>query len=215
MNLVHVHVHHTPFPSTEFLFEGEAYGLPWTSPHAPPVRDKPLVPSIDHANFLINNVRFHCTQLLHLFDEEEFNTNVQAYYSSSEDTSSDGQLWYTHFLVIIALGKALSQHRHREPRPPGAVFFEEALQRLPDTDTLCREPIEAMEILCCIALYQHALDARNSAHVTVCTCNIVHFRWVPVHIAADVSHRSAKLCVLDRQTACTQICPWKSLASPS
>jgi hypothetical protein len=74
-----------------------------------------------------------------------------------------------HFLLIIAFGKALAQQKHQGLRPPGADLFQQALQLLPDTDTLCREPMIAMEILCCIALYHHALDSRNAAHVTVCT----------------------------------------------
>lgn len=164
---MHTHIHQAPLPSSEFLFEGEAYGLPWERQPVPSESNQPLAPSIDYAIFLINAVKFHLMQLLHLFDEEDFNAKLQLFYANPDSTSAKDDLWYVNFLLIIAFGKALVQHRHQGPRPPGAGFFEEAQRLLPNTDALCREPIMAMEILCCIALYQHALDSRNAAHVTV------------------------------------------------
>jgi proline utilization trans-activator len=127
----------------------------------------PIIPSIDYAIFLINAVRFHCAQLVHLFDEEEFVANLHAFYSSSENGSWKESLWYIHFLLIIAFGKTFVQHKHHAPRPPGADLFVRALQLLPDTNRLCREPVTAVEILCCISLYLQALDSRNAAHVTI------------------------------------------------
>jgi proline utilization trans-activator len=165
---VHSHIHHTPFPSSDFLFEGEAYDLPWNNRRDSLVPGKTAVPSIDHAIFLVNTVKFHCTQLFHLFDEEEFNAKLQAFYADTRNTSGT-DLWYVHFLLVVALGKALAQNNLHGLRPPGSEFFQEAQQLLPDTDTLCRDPIVSMELLCCAALYLHALDSRNAAHVTVCS----------------------------------------------
>jgi proline utilization trans-activator len=164
---VHTHIHRTPFPSSDFLFEGEAYGLPWNNRRDSLVIEKALVPSIDHAIYLVNTVKFHCTQLFHLFDEEDFNAKLQAFYAGLDETC-ETDLWYVHFLLVIALGKALAQNNHHGLRPSGSELFHKAQQLLPDTDTLCRDPIVAMELLCCAALYLHALDSRNAAHVTVC-----------------------------------------------
>lgn len=130
------------------------------------VPEKVVVPSIDHALFLVNTVKFHCTQLFHLFDEQEFNAKLQVFYNDTADTCGT-DLWYVHFLLVIALGKALAQNNQQGLRPSGSELFHEAQQLLPDTDTLCRDPIVAMELLCCAALYLHALDSRNAAHVTV------------------------------------------------
>lgn len=132
-----------------------------------PDSNAPIIPSIDYAIFLINAVKFHCAQLVHLFDEDEFTANLHAFYSNSENGMWKGSLWYIHFLLIIAFGKTFVQHKHHSPRPPGADFFVQALQLLPDTNRLCKEPVTAVEILCCIALYLQALDSRNAAHVTV------------------------------------------------
>lgn len=167
LNLVHEHIHKSPLPGAELLFDGSAYDLPWDGSRSLPDSSTPIIPSIDYAIFLINAVKFHCAQLVHLFDEDEFNANLHSFYSNSENGAWKESLWYIHFLLIIAFGKTFVQHKHHAPRPPGADFFVQALQLLPDTNRLCREPVTAVEILCCIALYLQALDSRNAAHVTI------------------------------------------------
>jgi proline utilization trans-activator len=94
-------------------------------------------------------------------------TNLHAFYSNSDDGPWKESLWYIHFLLIIAFGKTFVQHKQNAPKPPGADFFVLAVQLLPDTSRLCKEPVIAAEILCCIALHLQALDSRNAAHVTV------------------------------------------------
>jgi proline utilization trans-activator len=141
--------------------------MPWDGTRSVPGSSTLIVPSIDHAIFLINAVKFHCAQLVHLFDEEEFAANLHAFYSNSDAEAWKESLWYIHFLLIIAFGKTFVQQKHHAPRPPGADFFVQALQLLPDTSRLCREPVAAVEILCCISLYLQALDSRNAAHVTI------------------------------------------------
>lgn len=154
-------------PSGDLLFDGSAYDLPWDGSRSLPDSNTPIIPSQDYAILLINVVKFHCAQLVHLFDEDEFNANLDAFYANEDDGVWKESLWYIHFLLIIAFGKAFVQHKFQSSRPPGADFFIQALQLLPDTNRLCREPIMAIEILCCISLYMQALDFRNAAHVTI------------------------------------------------
>jgi hypothetical protein len=149
------------------LFDGSAYDLTWDGTRSLPDSTSPIIPSIDYTIFLINAVKFHCAQLVHLFDEDEFMANMHAFYSNSERSAWKESLWYVHFLLILAFGKTFIQVKGNTPRPPGADFFIRAVQLLPDTTRLCREPVIAVEILCCIALYLQALDSRNAAHVTV------------------------------------------------
>jgi proline utilization trans-activator len=179
LNLVHEHTRKSPLPSADLLFDGSAYDLPWDGTRSLPDSTSPVIPSIDYAIFLINAVKFHCAQLVHLFDEDEFMANMHAFYSNSETGAWKESMWYIHFLIILAFGKTFIQAKGNAPRPPGANFFVQALQLLPDTNRLCREPVTAVEILCCIALYLQALDSRNAAHVTVCN----HLR---VYTLADV-----------------------------
>ncbi|KAJ4988791.1 C6 transcription factor [Stagonosporopsis vannaccii] len=168
LSLVHEHMHKSPLPAAELLFDGSAYDLPWDGTRSLPDSASPVIPSIDYAIFLINAVKFHCGQMMHLFEEEEFMFNLHAFYSSTGDKAIwKGSLWYIHFLMIIAFGKTFVQQKNHSPRPPGADFFIHALQLLPDTNKLCRDPIVATEVLCCIALYLQSLDSRNAAHVTI------------------------------------------------
>lgn len=168
LSLVHEHMHKSPLPAAELLFDGSAYDLPWDGTRSLPESASPVIPSIDYAIFLINAVKFHCTQMMHLFEEEEFMFNLHAFYSSTSDKAVWREsLWYIHFLMIIAFGKTFVQQKNHSPRPPGADFFIHALQLLPDTNKLCRDPIVATEVLCCIALYLQSLDSRSAAHVTI------------------------------------------------
>ncbi|KAF3046110.1 hypothetical protein E8E12_011155 [Didymella heteroderae] len=168
LSLVHEHIHKSPLPAADLLFDGSAYDLPWDGTRHLPESASPVIPSVDHAIFLINAVKFHCAQMMHLFEEEEFMSNLHTFYSSTGDkTVWKESLWYIHFLIIIAFGKTFVQQKHHSLRPPGADFFIHALQLLPDTNRLCRDPIVATEVLCCIALYLQSLDSRNAAHVTI------------------------------------------------
>ena len=168
LSLVHEHIRKSPLPSSDLLFDGSAYELQWDGSRSLPDSNTAVIPSIDYAIYLINAVKFHCAQLLHLFDEEEFMANFHAFYCNSERGLWKGSLWYIHFLLILAFGKTFVQGKSQAQRPPGADLFVQALQLLPDTNRLCQEPVVAIEILCCIALYWQCLDSRNAAHVTVC-----------------------------------------------
>ncbi|KAF1972246.1 hypothetical protein BU23DRAFT_508700 [Bimuria novae-zelandiae CBS 107.79] len=167
LNVVHQHIRSTPLPGAEMLFDGSAYDLPWDGTRSLLETNAPVLPSMDYAIFLINAVKFHCGQLVHLFDEDEFHTKLHAFYGSREANKLNESLWYVQFLLIIAFGRTLAQRKHRDSKPPGADFFVHALQLLPDTNRLCREPLVATEVLCGIALYLQALDSRNAAHVTI------------------------------------------------
>ncbi|KAI8934829.1 hypothetical protein NX059_008510 [Plenodomus lindquistii] len=209
LNLVHEHIHKSPLPGADLLFDGCAYNLLWDGSRTVPDSTAPIIPSIDYAIFLINAVKFHCAQLVHLFDEDEFMANLHAFYSNSESGAWEKTMWYIHFLLIIAFGKTFVQHKHRAPRPPGAEFFVLALQLLPDTSRLCREPVTAVEILCCVSLYLQALDSRNAAHVTIgqamriAMAQGMHTDMPVVNLGEPVVQRCRKIWwtvyVLDRQ----------------
>ena len=102
LNLVHEHTRKSPLPSADLLFDGSAYDLPWDGTRSLPDSTSPVIPSIDYAIFLINAVKFHCAQLVHLFDEDEFMANMHAFYSNSETGAWKESMWYIHFLIILA-----------------------------------------------------------------------------------------------------------------
>ncbi|KAE9567565.1 Proline utilization trans-activator [Colletotrichum fructicola] len=165
LSVTHDHVCQSPLPTNSLLFDGCAYDLGWDGSRSTQALDSRFIPSIDYAIFLINAVKFHCGQMFHLFEVDEFMVNMQNFYAkSSADRAEDTSLWYIHFLVVLAFGKSLIQRKSEGKRPSGADFFVRALQLLPDVTALCKEPILSSEILCSIAWYYQALDFRHAAH---------------------------------------------------
>ena len=82
-----------------------------------------------------------------------------------QDNISDS--WRAHYLLILALGKGFLNRVGQNNQPPGTDLYKRAMQTLPDTTYLCKDPIPSMEILCCAALYLQCLDMRSSALLLV------------------------------------------------
>ncbi|GAB7322109.1 hypothetical protein MBLNU13_g03137t2 [Cladosporium sp. NU13] len=154
-------------PPGRLLFEGQAYDINWQGAGTADmgVRDETVVlPTSDFALFLINTVKFRCGQLFHLFDEETFMQSFSKFHSSEHPKEPVGALWYAHYLMILALGKALVVIFTSGTKPAGSDLFVEAMRILPDVSLTTTEPIQSMEILCCAALYLQCLDKRKAAY---------------------------------------------------
>ncbi|KAE8308255.1 hypothetical protein BDV41DRAFT_581645 [Aspergillus transmontanensis] len=164
LSMTHEHLYNAPLPTGSLYFDGSAYDLGWEGTRTTITNDIPMAPPLDFSIYLINAVKFHAGQLFHLFDEDTFMGGLYAFYENPEHQMAHSGLWYIHYLLILAFGKAFVVQRNQGSRPSGCEFFTKALQLLPDTTNLCRDPIVATEILCCIALYLQSLDFRNSAH---------------------------------------------------
>ncbi|KAL6238681.1 hypothetical protein BDW75DRAFT_246760 [Aspergillus navahoensis] len=164
LGMTHEHLFNSPLPTDSLLFEGSTYYLGWDGLRTTVYAEAPIVPTLDYSIYLINAVKFHAGQLYHLFDEGIFMGGLYAFYEDPQQQMATDGLWYIHYLVIVALGKALVVQRSRDTRPAGCEFFTRALQLLPDTTHLARDSTIATEILCGVALYLQALDHRNSAY---------------------------------------------------
>lgn len=162
----HERVYGTPLPAASLLFEGQTYELGWDGRRASAEFDEATLPTSDFALFLINAVKFHCGQLFHLFDEQDFMRNFSNYHDRGH-RGDCSDLWYIHYLLILALGKAFIVRVGQDRRPPGASLYVQAMKLLPDTTYLCYNPIPSIEILCCAALYLQCLDMRSSAYSLV------------------------------------------------
>ncbi|KAM3497375.1 hypothetical protein MY10362_009274 [Beauveria mimosiformis] len=149
--------------SDTLRFDAETYELNSESGTST-AKNTPAVPTADYAMHLVNMVKFHCGQVFHLFDQEEFMRKLCNFYAEPRPNVARTGLWYIHFLLILAFGKALVTKTSRGRRPPGADFFCAAMNLLPEPITLWREPEEAIEILCCISLYFQCIDHRSSAY---------------------------------------------------
>ncbi|KAH7468202.1 hypothetical protein FOMA001_g15252 [Fusarium oxysporum f. sp. matthiolae] len=165
LSLTHEYIHQSPISVDNLLFDGLAYDLGWDGSRITPALDPPVMPSLDHAVFLINTVKFHCGQLFHLFDEETFMAYLHEFYADPSSHIAAADLPYIHLLLILAFGKAFAENNnYQAKRPPGADYFVTALRLLPSIHILVYEPLISTEILCCIALYFESLDYRHSSH---------------------------------------------------
>ncbi|KAE8353459.1 hypothetical protein BDV28DRAFT_157005 [Aspergillus coremiiformis] len=164
LSMTHDHLYNSPLPTGSLYFDGSAYDLGWDGTRNTISQDIPMAPPLDFSIYLMNAVKFHAGQLFHLFDEESFMAGLYAFYENPDHQMAHSGLWYIHYLLILAFGKAFVVQRNQGSRPAGCEFFTKALQLLPDTTYLSRDPIIATEILCCIALYLQSLDFRSAAH---------------------------------------------------
>ncbi|OJI83682.1 hypothetical protein ASPTUDRAFT_55703 [Aspergillus tubingensis CBS 134.48] len=140
LSAVHEHAHKESLPKEALVFEGTAYDLGWDGSRTDPSPESPVVPTLDHAIFLINAVKFRCGQLYHLFDDSGFMKSLYSFYSEGQRTRPRG-LWYIHFLIILAFGKMFTHVKHLKGKPPGISLFVKALQILPDHTLLYSSPM--------------------------------------------------------------------------
>ncbi|OTA61629.1 Zn(II)2Cys6 transcription factor [Hypoxylon sp. EC38] len=163
--MAYEYLHHVPPPARDLIFDGNAYDLGWNGSRTDEAKlSTPALPTVDHAIYLINTVKFHCGQMFHLFDDETFMGCLYRFYEEPRGVGYEHDLWYIHFLLIIAFGKAFISKKNQGKQPPGADFFVKALQLLPDIFMLWQNPVQSTEILCCIALYLQCVDLRAVAH---------------------------------------------------
>ncbi|EAA57671.1 hypothetical protein AN6030.2 [Aspergillus nidulans FGSC A4] len=117
LGMTHENLYHSPLPTDSLLFEGSTYNLGWNGLRTTVYAEALVVPTLDYSIYLINAVKFHAGQLYHLFDEGTFMGGLYAFYEDPQQQMTTGGLWYIHYLVIIALGKALVVQRNRDTRP--------------------------------------------------------------------------------------------------
>lgn len=162
--MAHEKVLGTPLPPENLLFEGKSYDLEWDGTRRSQI-DSPGLPSADFAMFLINAVKFHCGQVFHLFEEERFTQQFSLFQANPTEPDQTHSLWYIHYLLILAFGKAFVAPANTKSRkPPGAELFVHAMSLMPDFSFYNGDPIEEMQVFCCAALYLQCLDFRGAAY---------------------------------------------------
>ncbi|KAL4874888.1 fungal-specific transcription factor domain-containing protein [Aspergillus karnatakaensis] len=164
LHLTHHALYKCPFPSADLHIDSMTYDLQWNGLRSPAIPDVRGLPSLDHALFLINATKFHTGQIFHLFHEPTFMAQLNHFYEDPETHIHTSGLWFIHFLVIIALGKAFVGTKARGKSPPGAEYFIRAFMMLPDYSFLLKDACTSAEVLCAFALYLQSVDWRTSAH---------------------------------------------------
>ncbi|KAL4952954.1 hypothetical protein BDW69DRAFT_195255 [Aspergillus filifer] len=150
------------------LFDGDLYPIQWApvAPGLPP--DISNLPSIDHALYLFNTVKFHLGHNFRIVHEPEFVENVHRfYYGDAVKQACESRLWLVEFLLVLAFGNAFLAQGKSATGPPGAKYFVRAMSLMPDHTSLSRGGFVAIEALALTGLYLYSIDHRSSAHVYI------------------------------------------------
>lgn len=155
--------------TSPIFLANDIYHVNWGPPPATDsTPDVSGLPSIDHALYLFDTVKFHLGQHYRLFDEKDFIKNMQEFYfGTPSEKATECRLWYVQFLIMLAFAKAfLAQSKGKED-PPGSNFFIRAMSLMPDITMLWKDSLLAIEVLALASLYLYSVDRRESAHVYV------------------------------------------------
>jgi hypothetical protein len=104
----------------------------------------------------------------HFVDPRAFSDSLDLLYQ--DEASRFGQmqtLWYTQYLLVMAIGMLIGSPSESPTSPPGNSFFAEAIKRLPPTYELGSHGVLAVETLCLTGLYLQWCDRKHDAYLYV------------------------------------------------
>lgn len=165
--MAHERLFDGPLPREHLLFKGEVYDLESADSCDSSLEAAvtlPVLPTEDFALFLINGVRFRCGKLFHLFDEHNSMSEFNEFHRGTRVKSDGLDLWYVHYTLILAIGKALHGEYHKGSKPSGSDLFAQSMRVVPHLALARAEPMESIEILCCAALYLQSIDRRQAGY---------------------------------------------------
>ncbi|RGP62790.1 proline utilization trans-activator [Fusarium sporotrichioides] len=172
--MTHERIKGTALPTHNLHFsglEGKVFDFKWDGTRKNTLVDAPdmtALPTKDFALYLINSVKFHCGWLYNLFDEDTFMERFHRFHDRPAEYSRAEPLWFVHYLLVVALGKAFVVQSTKSRRPPGGDLFIQAMKLMPDFNFFECDIIDEMQVLCCAAIYLHSVDHIQQAHRLVC-----------------------------------------------
>ncbi|WZH42385.1 Zn2-C6 fungal-type domain-containing protein [Fusarium acuminatum] len=175
LTMTHERLTGTPLPTHNLHFaglEGKVFDLRWDGTRKSTTQDMPdmsTLPTKDFALYLINSVKFHCSWLYNLFDEDIFMKRFHRFHKNRAEHIREEPLWFVHYLLVLALGKAFVVQSTKSRRPPGSDFFVQAMKLMPDFNFFECDIIDEMQVLCCAALYLQCVDRIQEAYRLVCS----------------------------------------------
>lgn len=163
--MVHERLNDGPLPVETLQFKSEVYSLEYMGSCGSDGDAAAItLPTADFASFLINGVQFRYGQLFHLFDEQTFMHELKKFHRGTRTASADPDLWFVHYLLLLALGKTVNSSYCQGCQPPGAEFFYRSMRVVPHLALARSDPVESIEILCCAAIYLQSLHQRQAAY---------------------------------------------------
>ncbi|KAL0931430.1 zn 2cys6 transcription factor [Colletotrichum truncatum] len=167
LTITHESITGTPLQIDNLFFDGNVYDLKWDGSRSPSTIDDfshSSLPTQDFAIYLINSVKFRCGSLFYLFEEETFMKQFSKFHENPSNLSSLSRLWYVHYLIILAFGKAFVVQTTKSQTPPGVELFVQAMKLMPDFTFFEGDRLEKIQVLCCAALYLQCLTCRTAAY---------------------------------------------------
>lgn len=151
------------------LVSTEAYELTYKTSVVYEVSDVTSLPTLSHALYLVNAVKFHLNQIYRLYDEEEFEQQIRDFYPNPLEKTTNCPLWFSRFLLTMAFGTAFHATPRDTPDPPGGNFFIRAMVLMPQPNCLWKDSFLAMEGLSLEGSYLYSIDQREGANFFVRT----------------------------------------------
>ncbi|RGP59949.1 hypothetical protein FLONG3_11042 [Fusarium longipes] len=174
LTMTHERIKGTPLPTHNLHFaglEGKVFDFKWDGTRKAIPGDSldiTALPAKDFALYLINSVKFHCGWLYNLFDEDAFMAHLHRFHDHPAEYAQKEPLWFVHYLLVLALGKAFVVQSTKSRRPPGGDLFVQAMKLMPDFSFFEGDIIDEMQVLCCAAVYLQSVDNIQQAHRLVC-----------------------------------------------
>ncbi|KAF4902225.1 Thiamine repressible genes regulatory protein thi1 [Colletotrichum viniferum] len=203
----------TPFSAPSFLND-EIHTLKWSAAGADEPPDIKGLPSIEHALYLYNTVKFHLGQNYQFLDDEVFVQNVnEFYYGNPVQKAAESRLWFIQFLLVLSFGQAFLSRSKTPKEPPGSKFFIRAMSLLPDPSLLWKDSLLAIEVLALAGLYLYSIYQRESAQlyvaqaIRIAQLEGLHTQLPEEALGSDTVARCRKLWwtlyIMDRHFSCS------------
>lgn len=119
------------------------------------------LPSAEYAEYLTNTFYFAFSPLYYFFDRNVFFDNLRKFYVNQRSGgASEPTLWLVKMLLVFAFGQSILNKEAGPRGPTGYAYYAKAVESLPNPHFLFQDPVQAVEILCLLALFSQAIDMR-------------------------------------------------------
>lgn len=104
----------------------------------------------------------------HFLDSRVFLDSMDLLYHDDSSRSSQMQsIWFTQYLLVMAVAMLIGSPAEGSRIPPGNDLFAEAMRRIPPVHDMGSHGVISVEILCLIALYLQWCDRKHDAYLYV------------------------------------------------
>ncbi|KAK2605933.1 hypothetical protein QQS21_003659 [Conoideocrella luteorostrata] len=130
----------------------------------------------------------------HFLDSRAFADSIDVLHQNESACISQTQtIWFTQYLLVMAMGMLIGSPGEDSDNPPGIAYFSEAMRRLPPMHELGSYGIISVEILCLASLYLQWSDPQNKIGSAVrlaiaLGCTLPHNEQQGV--SSEISHRN-------------------------